>query len=390
MTSDKKRGYTILGSIGAIFLLLFLIILFFRIEQFRTLERRSQVKNLPQVKVMIAKPETAEVPLTLPSFLVGYNVTPILSRTNGYLKDFYVDIGDQVTKDQLLCVIDTPDVDAEWAKARGEYESFKSKAWIAKITSERLDRLYQLDPDAISKEEVDQLSSAYQSSVADVSASEANLQYWEILRDFKYVYAPFSGIIAERNIDIGSLISAGNESMTQPYTTGFEVFSQPLFKIIHTEVLRAFVEVPQAYYPYIEDGIRAEVTVPEYPNEIFEGVIDRNASALDQEARTLLTQVNIKNRKNLLRPGLYAEVKFSFKPYRDTFHIPVGALIIRDGPPHVALLQEDHTVTLQEVQIGRDFGKSIQIIKGIHPGDRIILNPSYRIKNGTTVHPLSN
>ena len=212
-----------------------------------------------------------------------------------------------------------------------------------------------------------------------------NVEHLEVLKDFKYVYAPFDGIIVERNIDIGSLISAGNETMTQPYTAGFETFSQPLFKIANTEILRVFVEVPQPYYPYIKDGVKAQVSVPEYPEQVFTGVIDRNAIALDQVSRTLLTQVNIENKGNLLRPGLYSEVKFSFKPYKDSFNIPIAALIIRDGPPFVAILKEDNTVSLQQVQIGKDYGKSVQIIKGLKAGDRVILNPNYRIKEGIKV-----
>ena len=173
--------------------------------------------------------------------------------------------------------------------------------------------------------------------------------------------------------------------MTQPYTTGFETLYQPLFKIVNTEILRVFVETPQPYYPYIKDGVKAQVSVAEYPDQIFTGIIDRNASALDQTSRTLLTQVNIENKGNLLRPGLYAEVKFSFEPYKDSFNIPIGALIIRNGPPFVAVLKEDDTVSMQQLQIGKDNGKSIQIVKGLKAGDRVILNPDYKIRDGIKV-----
>jgi membrane fusion protein (multidrug efflux system) len=237
---------------------------------------------------------------------------------------------------------------------------------------------------------VDQTVAAYQSAVADAEAAEATIKRLIILRDFKRIYAPFDGKIVERNIDIGSLISAGNQSLTQPYLTGYEVVNQPLFQIANMEFLRAFVEVPQPYFPYIKDGIEAQVHVPEFQNEVFSGIINRNASALDQIARTLLTQVNIENKGNLLRPGLYAEVKFLFKPYRDTFIIPIAALIIRDGPPFLALLKDDDTVALQQVTIGRDFGKSIQIIKGLQEGDKVILNPNFRIRDGIKVKVASS
>jgi RND family efflux transporter MFP subunit len=394
MTSDLKEkevkknrwgSFLLIFLVIIVIVVLFLIGLFYRLEERQELERNVSGQELPVVQVMTAYPDNREVSLTLPSFLVGYNVTPLLARTNGYLKNFYVDIGDHVKKGQLLCEIDTPDTDAELATARGTLKSLQAKEAIAKVTAERWERLYQRDPDAIPKEEVDETAAAYQSAIADVEAAKATVALREVLVDFKYVYAPFDGIIVERNIDIGSLISAGNESLTQPYLTGFEVLTQPLFKIAVTEFLRAFVAVPQPYYPFIKDGVKAQVTVQEHPDEVFSGVIDRNANALDQVARTLLTQVNIENKRNLLRPGLFTEVNFFFKPYENSFNIPIGALIIRDGPPFVALLKDDDIAFLQKVKIGWDFGKSVQIIEGLEEGDKIILNPNYRIQNGVKV-----
>lgn len=342
-------------------------------------------QSIPTVRVMTANAENEAVSLTLPGFLVGYNVTPILARTNGYLKNFLVDIGDEVKANQLLCEIETPDVDAEAIQAKADLERAIARREIAKITADRWAGLYKQDSESISKQEVDQTSAEFQAAIAEVAAAQAHLEYLEVLKDFKYVFAPFDGVIVERNIDIGSLISAGNESMTQPYVTGFETFSQPLFKVAGIKTLRVFVEVPQPYYPYIKDGINAQVSVPEYPEQTFTGIIDRNAIALDEVSRTLLTQINIENKGNVLRPGLYTEVKFSFKPYKDSFNIPIGALIIRDGPPFIALLNEDNTVSMQQVLIGKDHGKSVQIIQGLKQGDRIILNPSYRIKEGIKV-----
>jgi RND family efflux transporter MFP subunit len=389
MFSAGKISFLLILLIIVIIVALFLMGFFYRLGEQRELEKRASAHSLPGVRLMIAKPEDQKIILTLPSFLVGYNVTPVLARTNGYLKNFYVDIGDKVEKGQLLCEIDTPDVDTQWQQAKANLESLKAKEAIAKITAERWARLYKLDPDAISKEEVDETLATYKSAVADVEAGKATVEHLAVLKDFKYVFAPFDGIIIERNIDIGSLISVGNETLTQPYTTGFEVLTQPLFKVANMEMLRAFVDVPQPYYPYIKDGICAEVSVAEYPEEVFTGIIDRNASALDQVARTLLTQVNIENKGNLLRPGLFTEVKFIFKPYRNSFDIPISALIIRNGPPFVALLKDDDTIFLQEVQIGRDFGKSIQIVKGLTEGDKIVLNPTFRIKDGVKVRVLS-
>lgn len=385
---QKKRNGNLFRIAGFLLIIiaLFCIGLIFRWKQSERQASRVVNNTAPKVRIMIAEPAKEDITLTLPGFLIAYNVTPVLARTNGYLKNFSVDIGDKVKANQLLCEIETPDIDAKWIQANADLEAAKAKLEIAKITAERWAGLYEADQEAISKQEVDQNSAGYLAALADVNAAQANFDYLKVLKDFKYVQAPFDGIVVERNIDIGSLISEGNESMTQPYTESDETLLQPLFKIANTETIRVFVEVPQPYYPLIQDGVKVQVTVPEYPEKVFEGAVDRNAFALDQVVRTMLTQINIDNKDSLLRPGLYTEVRFSFKPYKNSFNIPVGAIIIRKGPPHAAILKDDDTVQLQQVLIGEDYGKSVQIIKGLKEGDRVIVNPNYRIKEGIKVH----
>lgn len=382
---SRRGSFILVFGLVLMIALLFCIGLYFRWVNWHAQEERVVNQSVPLVRVMTAQAESGEELLTLPGYLVAYNVTPVLARTNGYLKNFLVDIGDKVELNQLLCEIETPDIDAEWIQAKANLESSNAKKEIAKITAERMEGLYKQDPESISKQDVDQATAEHQSAIAEVSAAEASVDRLKVLKNFKYVYAPFDGVIVERNIDIGSLISVGNENMTQPYTVGYETVSKPLFKIAHTDIMRVFVDVPQPYFPFINDGVKTQVFVPEYPDHVFNGIIDRNAVALDQGSRTLLTQVNIENKDNMLRPGLYTEVKFAFKPYKESFNIPIRALIIHDGPPLVALLKEDDTVFLQEVQIGKDYGKSVQIIKGIKAGDQIIVNPNYRIKTGIKV-----
>jgi len=387
MTNNARSKSPIL--IVAILLLIiaatFAVGIFFRWMNWEKQKERVVNNDVPIVRVMKAQSEKKDILLTLPGYLVAYNITPILARTNGFLKSFNVDIGDRVKSGQLLGEIDTPDVDADWLQAKANLESAMAKLEIAKITAERWSKLYAQDPESISKQEVDQTSAGYQAAIADVGAAEAHLEYLEVLKNFKYVFAPFDGVVVERNIDIGSLISVGNDTMTQPYTTVFETLSQPLFKISRIDTLRVFVDVPQPYYPYIQDGVEVKIYVPEYPERVFSGSVNRNAVALDVLARTLLTQINIENKDGLLRPGLYTEVKFAFKPPANSFEIPIGALVIRGGPPFVAILNEDETVSMRQVQIGKDYGKSVQIIKGLQEGDQVIQHPNYRIKDGIKV-----
>jgi RND family efflux transporter MFP subunit len=370
----SRRIYFLVFWIAVVIVVLLALGLFIRISHLHKMARSAEQRNPLMVRVMRAKPDTQEIPLTLPSFLEALNITPLWARVNGYLMNFYVDIGDHVKTDQLLVDIDTPELDAAWQQAEAELASLQAQEEIARITAERWARLYCRNPEAISKEEVDQTAAAYAAAAADAAAGVANVNRLRALMDFKKVYAPFSGIILQRNVDIGTLIQAGNDTTIKP-----------MFLLFNDDWLRAFVDVPQPFFPYIHEGIASQIVVPEFPEKIFFGQIDRISVALDPIARTLRAQVNIDNSEGLLRPGLYAQVRFFFKPYKQTFIIPAAALIIRSGPPYVAIIQEGNKVHLQQVKIGRDFGTALEIIEGLQENDEIVLNPTFRIKEGIEV-----
>ena len=312
--------------VGAVFILLLgLFIPFYFIHRAR-LERQvalsKEMGRPPLVQIMKVHAENKDTELVLPSFLDAINITPIWARTNGYLLNWLVDIGDKVKAGDLLAHIDTPDVDQEVIQAEGDLGAAISKEAITKITADRGLSLYQHNPEAISKEEVDQMIAAHHHAIADIETAKGRLGRFKYLQDFKNLYAPFDGTIIERAIDIGSLITAGSNNN-----------AQQMFQIAKSDVLRAFVNVPQNYFHLIKDGMEAELTIPQFPKKIFIGRIDRNAGALDPVARTLLTQVNIDNKKGELLPGLYAEVKFKFSQEKKSFIVPIEAVIIQFRPP---------------------------------------------------------
>jgi RND family efflux transporter MFP subunit len=368
-----NRKWTYLLAVVVVMALLFFFGWLVRFYERRDLSFQ-QAKEGIVVQVMRAHPEAKPLPLTLPSFLEALNSTPIFARVNGYLMNFYVDIGDTVTTGQLLADIDTPELDAQVREAFANYKSYLAEEWIARITAERWCRLFERNPEAISREEVDEKNAIWEASIANTKAAQEHFNYLEALQEFKSVYAPFSGVITTRNIDIGSLITAGSEP-----------FAEPLFQIANFDWLRAFVDVPQPFFTYIQDGVEASISVPQFPGKVFFGTILRNASALAPIARTLRAQISIDNRERLLLPGLYAEVRFSFTPSKEHFIIPIDALIIRNGPPYVAIVQKEGRVHLQQVEIGRDLGNQIEIIAGLQDGDLLVLNPNYQISEGVQV-----
>lgn len=342
------------------------------------LNANAEQETVLKVRVLKIKPDLKKQILVLPSSTVAFHETPIWARVNGYLKDYYKDIGDRVTTGQLLSIIDTPELDAELDQARADMANFKARLEIAEITAERWQGLYNDDPGATTQEEVDERNYAYKSAQAAAVAAWANVVRLRSLQDFKNIVAPFSGIITERTIDIGSLITAGSNDSPQQ-----------LFKIANIDIIRVFVDVPQNYFRSIQVGQAVEVKVAEFQNKVFKGTVTRTANALDPIARTLLTEIYIDNKNQELFPGLYAEVAFSLTPTKIGFVIPAEALIIRTGPPQVAIVNRGQNIELRTVTIGIDNGSSVEIVEGIEAGDSVVINPSEKIQPGVHVQVAS-
>lgn len=334
----------------------------------------ARISPPPAVRTMRAVPNQNQIELVLPSFLQGIHMTPVWAMTNGYLKNFYVDIGDKVKAGQLMAEIDTPEVDAALAQARSELANNLAKLEIARITTERWGTVYERNSEAISLQQVQERSANYQMAEADVQTAEANVKRLEAMQAYNKIYAPFDGVVTQRTIDIGTLISSGSNGNPQQ-----------LYQVAQIDVIRAFIDVPQTFYRLIKDGMKADISVEQYRHKTFTGIVDRNSNALDPIARTLLTQVNIENREGELLTGAYAQVKLLLEPDNPVFVIPIQALIIRSGPPYVALVEEGNKIRLQHVEIGLNQGVSVEIISGIKENDLIVINPTDRIKDGTAV-----
>jgi RND family efflux transporter MFP subunit len=200
--------------------------------------------------------------------------TPIYSRTNGYLRSWFFDIGARVRKGQLMALIETPEVDQQLQVAQADLKSAQANLDLANTTSSRYQNL--LKTNSVSKQETDVAVSDAAAKKAAVDASMANVRRLEQLQSFEKVYAPFDGIVTARNTDVGRLISAGQN--TTP---------QELFHLAAIGKIRVYAAVPQAYVAAIKDGGKATLTLDEYPGRSFEGTIARNSNAIDQASRTL-------------------------------------------------------------------------------------------------------
>ncbi|HLW53368.1 MAG TPA: efflux RND transporter periplasmic adaptor subunit [Candidatus Angelobacter sp.] len=343
-----------------------------RFSEKKSLAKETEKLAVPVVSVIKPGTEPAQDELVLPAQLQAYVESPIYARTNGYLMHWYKDIGAHVKKGEILADIDAPEVDQELRQAKAARDQIQAQMDLAKISADRWTNLRRTD--SVSQQEADQQTSAYTQSRANLAAADANVRRLEELEAFKRVYAPFSGVITRRNIDIGALINAGSAGQTKE-----------LFDLAQFDPLRVYVSVPQADATSIKAGMPAYIELREYPGQKFTGKVARSADAIDMSTRTMLTEVDVPNRDGRLLPGAYAQVHFAVPVATVRISVPVNALLFRPEGARVATVGSDQKIHLAAVIIGRDFGNKIEILGGLKPTDDIVVNPADSLEEGESV-----
>jgi RND family efflux transporter MFP subunit len=343
-----------------------------RVKARNALNEETARAALPSVSVVSPKQTAPAEEIILPGNVEPYISSPIYSRTNGYLKKWYVDIGGRVKQGQLLAVIDTPEVDQQLQQSLSNLNTAKANLALAEITRNRYQGL--LTKNAVSQQDVDNAVGTYNANEAIVQANQANVKQLQALQSFEKVYAPFDGIVTARNTDIGDLINSGSGGGTKT----------DLFHIAQPGKLRVYVNVPQEYSQGIKAGMTADLSLAEFPDRKFQGKLVRTASAINVTTRTLLVEIEVDNFSGTLLTGSYAEVHLKIPTQASTLLLPVNALLFRTEGLRVGVVK-DGKVVLAAVTPGRDFGNQIEIVSGLKPEDQVIINPPDSIVSGQQV-----
>jgi RND family efflux transporter MFP subunit len=362
-------------------------------------ESREEAQAIERVKVIEVRRAAGGASIELPGNVEAITEAPVLARADGYLAQRLVDIGDRVRAGQTLARIEAPEVDEQIRQARAalvqaqaaveqataNLERGRSDEALAKVTADRWAAL--LKKGVVSKQDNDQHQSEYRSAQAaanalekavamarsNVGAAQANLARLDQVQGYREVKAPFDGVITLRNVDVGALVNAG---------------STLLYRIAQISSLRTYVNVPQAEASAVREGQAARLTFSNFPGRTFAGAVARTASALDPASRTLLVEVRVPNPDAALLPGMYARVSLASTSAHGALRVPSDALIVRAEGTEVAVVRGGHTVHLQKIAVGRDYGDSIEVMSGLEEGDLVIANPGDVLREGSQVQPV--
>lgn len=340
-----------------------------RFRQHTELGAETRKLSVPTVTVVSPKPGQSTSNLPLSAEVKPRVEAPIYSRANGYLKRRLVDIGAHVETGQLLLEIDTPELDQELERARGQLAQAEATLGLSKVTAARWADL--LKTASVSEQDNAEKQADFKLKTAAAEAARAEVRRLEKLKSFARITAPFAGTITVRNIDEGDLIAAGA--------------GKELFHLAQTRKLRIFVQVPQDMARSIRTGQTAEMTVPEIPGRAFKPKVIRTAGMIASDSRTLLVELELDNPKEAILAGGYAQVRFTEAKMEAALTLPANTILFHPEGPQVGIVQPDGKVELRTVKLGRDFGQTIEILAGVNPNDRVIVNPPDSLATGTKV-----
>ena len=348
---------------------------------------QQQADFVPTVRVEDVGQHLGRLHVTLPATTLGFEAANIYARASGYVLKRYVDIGDHVKAGQLLAEITAPEIEDQIAQyqnsgsaAQATQRQNQTQRSLDQVTWGRDSVLVRQGWVTLQQGDVDRYTLQAQQHATNAAqynaaAMRAQLSYYNQQKIYQQVVAPFDGVITQRNIDVGSLITADATGGTA------------MFSMTDSDVIRVWVYVPQDDAFGVKPGIEAVVRVPAMPNLTFHGKVTRIADALQPGTRTLLTEVDVPNPDGALQPGVYCTVELKIPRTSPALIVPASALIFNQNGMQVAVV-ENGIVHLHKIAITTDYGTEVEVNEGVKAGDQIILQPPVNLADGDKVRPI--
>ena len=399
----RTRTILLIAVVALVLLAAFLAFgLVRRHQQGRELASSTAQAVATPPRVYVVRAAAAAIPdWSLPANTQAVEDSIIYARVSGYLTKRFVDIGDRVKAGQLLAEIQSPELDQQLNQARANLVQSQKQLDLQKANLElartTMERYKGADREAaVAKLTVDQAVAGYGTAQASVAAAEAtvvsneaNVRQFEAMTAFERVLAPFDGVITQRNVDLGALITAGSPTNnTSVAPTSVSGAPTGLFEVAQIDSLRVFVSVPQAFAGNVKPGLPAQITIRGALSTPVAATVTRTANALDPGTRTLLTEVDIPNASHAILPGAFVYVNFKLSPAGQRWNLPATALIFNSQGTQVMLVDADGKLRLQKVTVGRDFGDTIDIQAGLSGNEAILKQPDVSLQPGQVVTPV--
>ena len=319
----------------------------------------------PRVAVVTVDTSPRERVISLLGEARPFVSATLYAKVSGYLKEITVDKGDRVKADQLLAVIESPELDHQHQAAVADAKNKRLNADRARTLAKR---------DMIAQQEAD-------TAGADADVAEANVRSLAAQKSYEVIRAPFAGVVVARYGDPGALVQNAATSQTS---------TLPLVTVAQTNLLRVYVYPDQRDAHFIRVGDPVVITRPERPELHLNASVTRISGQLDTRTRTMLTEIDFNNRSDVILPGSFVQVTLRVhQAGSGDLAIPSESLVMRNDKPFVAVVKPDNTIAFRPVVVGVDEGPRVRIVSGLQKGERIALNLGESLAEGSHVQPVA-
>jgi RND family efflux transporter MFP subunit len=343
--------------------------------------------------------------LTVAGQFQPYQQVDLHAKVSGYIRSIKVDIGDRVSKGEVLATLEVPELqdqlqgsqadvrhsESEITRAQSEVASAQATYTAIHAEYTRLEEASKQRPGLIAEQELDDARAKDQQDEAQIGVAKAALNSmqqqlgvsraasnrFQTLANYEQIVAPFNGVVTMRYADTGSLIQAGQDSNTQ---------TLPVVQVAQSDLLRLRMPVPESDVPYIQNGGSVQIKVSA-TGRIFTGKIIRFTRALDTKTRTMLTEVDVPNSDLVLNPGMYAETTLQLQQKNGVLILPSQAVVQNGDQAYVLVVDATNHVEKRNVTIGIQTANRMEITRGLHEGDQVIASGQTSYQPGDEVAP---
>lgn len=366
---------------------------------------KSDESSLRPVAVALAELTSVSNTVTLSGEFRPFQEVDVHAKVAGYIRKIYVDVGDHVKTGQVLAILEVPELDAQLQGADATIRRSKDAVRRAKSDLDRAQSMHQANhldyarlkqasearPGLIAEQELDNAMAKDKEGEAQISADEAALseaqnqldvafagqKQLSAMSDYARIVAPFDGVITKRNVDTGTLVQAGTSSNTQ---------ALPVVSVAQTDLFRLTLPVPESVVPMVRLGTTVTVHVQAL-NRDFEGKVARFADAVNQETRTMHTEVDVHNTDGSIVEGMYAEVELTLAKKVGALGVPIQA-VNRNGTQNTVLVvNSQDRIEERDVRLGMEGGNYVEVISGLNQKDRVVIGARSDFQPGDRVSP---
>jgi membrane fusion protein (multidrug efflux system) len=322
-------------------------------------------------KIMTLQPARMSANVQLPGVMQPYQFVQLFPKINGFVKNVNVDRGSAVRKGQLLITLEAPETEQLVAAAKLRYTQAQANYITSKDRYRRVKET-SLTPGAISPYDLEAAASKMQGDSATAQGEYANFRAQQSLQGYLTVTAPFDGIITERNVHPGALAGPGAQN------------TKPMLILQQVSKLRLVVDLPEQYAAQIKTGDKIHYKINSLPGQVYEGLVSRESKSLNSSFRSETIEIDVENKSDLFKPGMYAEVILPTSGNANAFVVPKSAIVNTTERKYVVLV-DNNIARWIDVTEGNQSGDSTEVFGKINNGDQLIINANYHILEGKVV-----